>query len=332
MKATDMVAAESKKLQLDWVRAAGAYPQMRRMVILFATVLAAFAVASSHAQLYPAIQLHTENPPTEAEQKALVARALANQDIDDDALQVYERVERHVVHDRDISPAAGEDHTLRIIPTGAGSARILLAEHGHPTDPAAIQEQMIATEHLMEAAADSNNPQTKRDREKVEKRNSDRKELVASIQKAFIFTWMGREVRDGRTLSKFHLDPNPKYQATSIRTEFLKHATATAWVDEKSAQLAQLEAVLMTDISFVGGVAGKVYRDGHALIEQSEVEPGIWLPRLYKYDFTVRKFLFTSEVHERTEATRYQRIGNAQQALAAIKREISAASTPHAQE
>jgi hypothetical protein len=320
-----MMAAESKNLKLDWVRAAGANPQMRRLVILFATVLAAFAVASSHAQL------HTENPPTEAEQKSLVTRALANQDIDDDALQVYERVERHVVHDHDMSPSAGEDHTLRIIPTGAGSARILLAEHGRPTDPAAIQEQMIATEHLLEAAANPSNPQTKRDREKIEKRNSDRRELVTSIQKAFIFTWMGREVRDGRTLSKFHLDPNPKYQATSIRTEFLKHATATAWVDEKSAQLARLEAVLMTDISFVGGVAGKVYRDGHALIEQSEVEPGIWLPRLYQYDFTVRKFLFTSEVHERTEATRYQRIGNAQQALAAIKREIATASTPHAQ-
>ncbi len=332
MKATDIAAAESKKLQLDWVRAAGVCFQMRRLVILFATVLAAFAVASSHAQLHPAIQLHTESPPTEAEQKSMVARALANQDIDDDALQVYERVERHVVHDRDMSPAAGEDHTLRIIPTGAATARILLAEHGHPSNPAAIQEQMIATERLLETAADPNNPQTKRDREKVEKRNSDRKELVASIQKAFIFTWMGREVRDGRTLSKFHLDPNPKYQATSIRTEFLKHATATAWVDEKSEQLTRLEAVLMTDISFVGGVAGKVYRDGHALIEQTEVEPGIWLPRLYQYDFTVRKFLFTSEVHERTEATRYQKIGNAQQALAAIKREIAAASTPHAQE
>jgi hypothetical protein len=298
---------------------------MRRTLILLATLLAAFAVASSHAQL------NTENPPTEAEQKSLVARALANQDIDDDALQVYERVERHVVHDHDISPAAGEDRTLRMIPTGAGYARILLSEHGRASDPAVIREQMIATEHLLETAADPSNPQTKRDREKIEKRNSDRKELVASIQKAFIFTWMGREVRDGRTLSKFHLDPNPKYQATSIRTEFLKHATATAWVDEKSAQLAQLEAVLMTDISFVGGVAGKVYRDGHALIEQQEVEPGIWLPRLYKYDFTVRKFLFTSEVHERTEATHYQRIGNAQQALAAIKREISTASSPHAQ-
>jgi hypothetical protein len=327
-KATDTVAAESKMLKPGWVRAAGAYPQMRRLVILFATVLAAFAVASSHAQLYPAIQLHTENPPTEAEQKSLVARALANQDTDDDALQVYERVERHVIHDHDMSATAGEDNTLRIIPTGVATARILLAEHGHPTNPATIHEQMIATERLMEVAADANNPQTKRDREKIEKRNNERRELVGAIQQAFIFTWMGREVRDGRTLSKFHLDPNPKYQATSLRTEFLKHATATAWVDEKSAQLARLEAVLMSDISFVGGVAGKVYRDGHALIEQSEVEPGIWLPRLYQYDYTLRKFVFTSEVHSRTEATRYQRIGNPQQALAAIKREISAAGTP----
>ena len=305
---------------------------MRRTLILLATVMTALVVTSGHAQLYSEIQLHTENPPTEAEQKSLVARALANQNIDDDALQVYERVERHVVHDHDMSPSAGEDNTLRIIPTGVATARILLAEHGRPADPAAIHEQMIATERLMEIAADANNPQTKRDHEKIEKRNNERKELVGAIQKAFIFTWLGREARDGRTLSKFHLDPNPKYQATSIRTEFLKHATATAWVDEKSAQLARLEAVLMSDISFVGGVAGKVYRDGHALIEQSEVEPGIWLPRLYQYDYTLRKFVFTSEVHSRTEALRYQRIGNAQQALAAIKREISAAGTPHAQE
>jgi hypothetical protein len=332
LEATDLPGGESKKLNEHHPHAADERPQMRRLLILLTTVLTALAVVPGRALLVSQNQLHTENPPTEAERKSLIERTLANQNTDDDALQVYERVERHMVHDHDMSAAAGEDKTVRIIPTGAGSARILLAEHGNPSDPAAIQTQMVATEHLLEAAADSSNPQTKRDREKIEKRNKDRRELVASIHDAYIFTWLGREVRDGRTLSKFHLDPDPKYQATSLRTEFLKHATATAWVDEKSAQLVQLEAVLTTDISFVAGIAGKVYRDGHALILQSEVEPGVWLPTLYQYDYTIRKFLFTSEVHERVEATHYQRIGNAQQALTAIKREISEARPARAQE
>jgi hypothetical protein len=312
----------------------GANPHMRRPLILLVTFLTAIAVASLHARpasLASAGQLRTDNPPTEAEKKSLIDRTLANQDLDDDALQIFQRVERRVVHEHDMNSTAGEDRTVRIIPTGAGSARILLAEHGHPTDPATIQSQLVATEHLLEAAADPSNPQTKRDREKIEKRNKDRKELVTSISEAYIFTWMGREVREGRIVSKFHLDPNPNYKATSLRTEFLKHATATAWVDENAAQLVRLEAVLMTDISFIAGIGGKVYRDGQAVIEQSEVEPGVWLPRLYKYDYTLRKFVFTSEVHERVEASHYQRIGNAEQALAAIRREISAASAPHAQ-
>jgi hypothetical protein len=307
---------------------------MRRPVILLATFLTALVVASLHARpvsLTSAGQLRTENPPTEAEKKSLIDRTLANQDSDDDALQIFQRVERRVIHEHDMSSAAGEDRTVRIIPTGAGSARILLAEHGHPAAPATIQSQLVATEHLLEAAADPSNPQTKRDREKIEKRNKDRKELVNSIHEAYIFTWMGREVRDGRTVSKFHLDPNPNYKATSIRTEFLKHATATAWVDEKAAQLVRLEAVLMTDISFIAGIGGKVYRDGQAVIEQSEVEPGVWLPRLYQYDYTLRKFLFTSEVHERVEASHYERVGNPAQALAEIRREISAGATSRAQ-
>jgi len=299
---------------------------MRRSLILLGTVLAAFAGVSSYAR--PEIlssQAKSQKVPasTDAERNALIDRTLANQNVDDEALQIFQRVERRIVHDHDMSPSAGEDRTVRIIPTGAGSARVLLAEHGRATDPSVIQSQMLITEHMLEAAADSNNSQTKRDREKVEKRNKDRRELVTAVRDAFVFTWMGRETLNGRTVVKYHLDPNPNYKPTSLKTEYLKHANATAWVDENSAQLVKLDAVLVTDISFIAGIAGKVYKDGRAIIEQSEVEPGIWLPTLYQYDFTLRKFLFNSEIHERVEASQYKRIGTPAQALTSIRREIS---------
>jgi hypothetical protein len=337
-EATAPVGAESKNLKADCPQSTGIHHPMRQPLIFLATILTALAVVPGRAQLFSEIplpserQLRTENPPTDAERKSLVQRTLANQIKNDEALQIFERVERRIIHDHDMNATAGEDRTVRIIPTGTGSARILLAEHGRPSDAATIHAQMVATEHLLEAAADSSNAQTKRDREKIERRSKDRKDLVGSVQDAFVFTWMGREMLSGREVIKFRLDPNPNYKPTSLKTEFLKHATATGWVDEKSAQLARLEAVLTSDISFVGGIAGKVYRDGRALIEQSEVEPGVWLPTLYKYDYTVRKFMFTSEVHERVEASHYQRIGNAAQALTAIRREISAANSPRAQQ
>jgi len=301
---------------------------MRRLLILLGTVLTAFAAVSGYARsefLDQGAQNQKEPVSSDAERMALIDRTLANQNTNDEALQIFQRVERRVVHDHDMSPSAGEDRTVRIIPTGAGSARVLLAEHGRASDPSVIQSQMLITARMLEAAADSTNSQTKRDREKVEKRNKDRRELVAAIRDAFVFTWMGRETLNGRTVEKYHLDPNPNYKPTSLKTEYLKHANATAWVDEKSEQLVKLDAVLVTDISFMAGIAGKVYKDGRAIIEQSEVEPGVWLPTLYQYDFTIRKFLFNSEIHERVEATQYKRIGPPAQALTTIRREISEA-------
>jgi hypothetical protein len=304
---------------------------MRRPLILLVTVVTAFAVLPGRARtvLTPhGGQDKQEAASAPAERQSLISRTLANQNGDDEALQVFQRVERRIVHDRDMSSNAGEDHTFRVIPTGTGSARVTLADHGRPADSATIHSQMLLTERMLETAADMSNPQSKRDREKIDKRSRDRRELVNAIRDAFVFTWMGREVRQGREVAKYHMDPNPNYKPTSLKTEYLRHATATAWVDEKSAQLVRLEAVLISDISFIGGIAGKVYKDGHATIEQTEIEPGIWLPTLYQYDFTVRKFLFNSEIHERVEVTQYKRIGPPAQALTAIRREISEAA-PH---
>jgi hypothetical protein len=306
---------------------------MCRPLILLATILTAFAVAQGRGRtaIVPESAQEKQEAAASAEHQPLISRTLANQNADDEALQLFQRVERRIVHDHDQSSNAGEDRTVRIIPTGTGSARVMLAEHGRPVDPAAIQSQMLITERLLEAAADSSNSQTKRDREKIEKRSRERRELVDAIRDAFVFTSMGHEVLQGRAVAKYHMDPNPNFKPTSLKTEYLRHASATAWVDEKSAQLVRLEAVLISDISFIGGIAGKVYKDGHALIEQSEVEPGVWLPTLYQYDFTVRKFLFNSEIHERVEVSQYKRIGPPAQALTAIRREISEATPPRSQ-
>lgn len=263
-------------------------------------------------------------PPSDAERNALLDRVFANQHSDDAALPCFQRIEHRRFHGRDADPNSLEDRTVRILPTGIGSARITLEEHGHPEEVSAIRAQMALVEHQLEMAMDASNPQTKRDREKFEHRNHERAELVSELRKAYTFTWQGREVRNGRTLVIFHMDPNPAYQATSTKTELFSHAKATVWVDEATAHVARLEVDLISDIPFYGGLAAKIYRGGHMVIEQAEVEPGVWLPTLYQYDFSYRKFIFPSEYHERTEASHYLRVSSPNEALLAIRRELGA--------
>ncbi len=261
--------------------------------------------------------------PTDAETRALIDRVIANQHADDLALPLFQRIEHRQVRGRDGDSAAVEDRTMRVVPTGVNSGRIILAEHGKTSDPATIHEQMTIVAHELETAQDPGNEQARRDREKTEKHMHDRAEFVDIIRKAYTMTWMGREVRDGRTLAKFKLDPNPSFVPKTREEDLLRHATAIAWVDEKSAQLVRVEATLNSEISFAWGIAGKVNRGARLVYEQTEVEPGIWFPTLYQYDLTGRKFVFYFELHQHTETSHYVRAGTPSQALASLRAELS---------
>jgi hypothetical protein len=85
---------------------------------------------------------------------------------------------------------------------------------------------------------------------------------------------------------------------------------------------------MTSDISVYGGVGGKVYRGGRFLMEQAPVEPGIWLPVRFEVDITGRKFLFGFTQHEVTQITAYRRIGPPEQALAAVRHELSNGGAP----
>jgi hypothetical protein len=98
---------------------------------------------------------------------------------------------------------------------------------------------------------------------------------------------------------------------------------AVLWVDEAQAQFARLEGDIATDITFGGGVAGKVYHGGHVVMVQEEVAPGIWLPTLYDYEVDGRKFVFAFGIHEHTEVTRYRRVGPPAQAIEIVRNELS---------
>ena len=254
--------------------------------------------------------------------RSMVARVVENQHRNDLASEEFERVE-HVVSRKsgDNSPVLF-DRTDRVMPSGTGVMRLRMAQGGSPVSQDLYRRELQFALDALELAIHPND-RWKQDLAKFEKRRRDRAELVDAAAKAFRITWAGRETRGSRTLAKVLLSPDPDYKPTSRLTDIFAHVDAVLWVEESQAQVVRLEGDIASDVTFGGGIIGKLYHGGHFLMEQSEVAPGVWLPTLYTYDVDGRKFLFGFGLHERTEVTRYRRVGPPAQSIEIIRNELN---------
>jgi hypothetical protein len=298
------------------------------------TALAAWA-GTPGARALPSGQgaIMTANPAPSPEQiHSLIMRAIENQHRDDRALEEFERTE-HSITRKGENAEIVTNLTERILPSGTGNIKLKMAENGVPVSEEIYRQELEFAVAALELAMHPND-RYKEDLAKFEKRRRDHAELVDTSTKAFRATWAGRETRTdsagARTLMKFLLEPDPDYKPINRFAASFQHVHATLWVDEAQAQFARLEGDIATDIPFGGGIAGKVYHGGHVVMVQEEVAPGIWLPTLYNYEVDGRKFLFPFGVHERTEVTRYRRVGPPPQAIEIVRNELNnlTAATP----
>jgi hypothetical protein len=268
----------------------------------------------------------TGNPAPSPEQiHSLIMRAIENQHQDDRALEEFERTE-HVISRKGENAEMVTDLTERIVPSRTGNIKLKMAENGVPVSAELYRHELEFAVTALELAMHPND-RYKEDQAKFERRRHDHAELVDTSAKAFRVTWAGRETRTdsagARTLMKFLLEPDPNYKPINRFAASFQHVRATLWVAEAQAQFARLEGNIATDIPFGGGIAGKVYHGGHVVMVQEEVAPGIWLPTLYDYEVDGRKFLFAFGIHERTEVTRYRRVGPPPQALEIVRNELN---------
>ena len=263
--------------------------------------------------------------PSIAEINARARRLAANQHRNDEALKQYERIERHTDLTAAPKPTIIQDRTFRVVPTGTGTLRLLLKENGTPTNPAEYRRQLQAWEDVLQLMLRPEDSRAKRAYEKYDKRNQQRAELVDSMIESFTPKWLGLENLNGRACDVFQLDVKPEFHPHSIFQEALTHISAKSWVDRETDQLVRGEAHIMRDISFGGGILGKVYRGGVFSMEQAEVAPGIWEPTRYQYDFEGRKLFFSFDQHQIVEASRYRRVGPPKEALTLVQNELASA-------
>ena len=222
-----------------------------------------------------------------------------------------------------MTPKVLEDRTYRIVPTGTGTMKILVSDRGKPADPAEYRKQLQLWEQTLELALKPNDSRAKTAYAKFEKKKKDRAELINSMKEGLLRKWIGQETISGHLCDVIQLDPNPEFHPHSTLQEAITRVTAKVWVDHTATQIVRAEAHVTRDISFGGGILGKLYRGGVFAFDQSEVAPGVWLPTRYQYDYTARKFLFTFDQHQWIEVSRYRRVGPPKEALALVQSELA---------
>ncbi|MHB8541242.1 MAG: hypothetical protein ACYDCD_09925 [Candidatus Acidiferrales bacterium] len=270
-----------------------------------------------------ALQVPDQTSLTPDQIHDLLSRVIANQHHNDAVLGTYERLEHHVERQGGPNGPVTVDKLYRVVPTGSGTLKLLTKVDGRRVPPGDYQRQLRDWERILEVAVHPDDPRQISVVAKQRKKLEDRERLIDSVSKAYVITWLGRELRDGRVVEKLQLNPDPAYQPHGDSTDWLVHARATIWVDPAAAQLVRANADIIRDISIGGGILGKVYHGGHFIMAEAPVAPGIWEPSLYQYDISGRKFLFTFQLHEVTSLSHYRLIGSPAQALAIARDDLA---------
>lgn len=293
-----------------------------RSYIMFARNHISLALLSLALAMPAAAQSLTPDstPAMGAAKPGLFDRIIANQKKDEEALDLYERIEKLEIRKNPKSPDPISMKVSRVVPEGTGMDKIPLGPDGQPVDSAAYRADLERLEKALVLIVERHSQREALG--KYAKKKKDRIELIDATRNAFLFTFVDREPRGDRTLVKYEMTPNPAFKPTSRFTSIFPKVHGFVWIDEDAAELARIEGDVTEDIS-IGLFLAKIYKGSHFMQERYEVRPGLWLPSFSQYDFDGRKLFSGFSIHERTFYSNYRYIGPPKEALAAIRKELA---------
>ena len=215
------------------------------------------------------------------------------------------------------------DRAYRFYPTGTGTLKLLVEERGAPVTADTYRKELRDLEQTLVWALDPEEANQRQRVEKFQKRSAERFHAVEAFRDSYEMSWLGHETLDGRSVEKLLLDPKPGSSGGSVATELLAASRLTLWVDPSSGGVVALDAELVHDLLFGGGLLGKLDKGGRVHIEQEEISPGIWLPKLTRYEVQGRKLFSHQESYRTIEARDFRRVGQPAELLPLVRRELN---------
>ncbi len=123
--------------------------------------------------------------------------------------------------------------------------------------------------------------------EKEEKDREDDRKFVLEAADAFNFRLLGSEIIDGHDTWVLEGEPRPGYQPKAKDAGMLRNFKGRVWIDKAEEQWVKLDVTVIDTISW-GFLLARFHKGTHAVVEMTEVNQEVWLPKQVEFHLDVR--------------------------------------------
>ena len=181
------------------------------------------------------------DPPIHAEsQSDVFVRVITNEKQMELTLDEYERTEKVEVRRTGSDARPSEVRVSRLFPAGPVMNKLPISVDGNPVNPEVYRENLEKLEKYLVWAAQGGAAQQEA-YAKAQRKRKERGDLIATTHDAFVFSRVGAEKRDEKTLTKYAMVPNPRFKAGTRNAVIFSKVRGTVWIDEQSGELARIE-------------------------------------------------------------------------------------------
>jgi outer membrane lipoprotein-sorting protein len=125
-----------------------------------------------------------------------------------------------------------------------------------------------------------------------EKTKEDEDPDLSSFLRICDFVNPRRERFRDRDVIVFDFQPKPGVKPKGFGEGFIQKLVGVMWVDEKSKEIARLEARLNDNMKMAGGLLATLKSGGAFVIEQDFINSEVWLPSYEEINISAKLFLF----------------------------------------
>ena len=228
------------------------------------------------------------------EQMRQLFRVVAEKDIENEKrLRDYTYIDREVQNNLDGKgkTKSTEVKTYEVLEIYGRQVQRLIEKDDQPlaAKDAAKEEEKI--QKIIDKRRNESEEDRKKREEKEIKEREDSRKFVREVADAFDFKLVGTEKVDGREAWVIDGEPRPGFEPQMKEARILSKFRGRVWIDKSDLQLAKMDLEAIDTVSF-GWVLARIHKGTRVMLEQTQVNDEVWLPRHVTYKVDARVALF----------------------------------------
>jgi hypothetical protein len=186
-----------------------------------------------------------------------------------------------------------ESRTSEVLQIYGEPVERLTAKNDKPLSPDEAKKEEENIQKIIDKRKNESDGDRRKRLEKEEKEREEDRKFVLEVADAFDFRLIGSETINGRDTWVLEGEPHPGYQPKNFGARILNRFHGRVWIDKLDETWVKLDINAIDTIS-VGWLLARIHKGTHVVMELTQINDEVWLPRHVQIHFDARVALFKS--------------------------------------